>query len=223
VDRRTRSAGLKPFSLALGVIAFATGCAGAQGTSEPQPAPGPYTAAQRAADGETIVRRYESAVRAGRDAYLTLWDFHEVGAVERLLQRYDLYRGDPLGEPEDVRRAAPPEPFSEERERRNVTNLFPWLGSNPVGGGQCRSREPRSEYTRSMITYEALPPEDAERWGPLRDRVNAMLACGGMVGMQCAHGHGAIAIVYARMPCVAGSIDANSALRVVTVYVDEGE
>ena len=220
MDRRTRHAGLNAFTFAVLATTLAA-CAGAQ-SNDDRPVAGPYSAAQRTADGAAVVRRYEAAVRAGRDAYLTLWDFDEVGAVERLLQRYDLYRGDPLGEPEDVRRAAPPEPFSVERERRNVTNLFPWLGSTPVGSGQCRAREPQSDYTRTMITYEALPPEDTERWGPLRDRVNAMLACGGIVGMQCAGGRGAIAIVYARKPCHDGVVDANSALHVVTAYVDEG-
>jgi hypothetical protein len=210
---------IRSFAIA-GVVVIAA-CGGAQRGDEGHASAGPYTQGQREEDARTVVRMYERAVRNGRDAYLSLWDFDEVGAVERLLQRYDLYRGDPLGEPEDVRRNAPPEPFSHEREQRNVTNLFPWLGSGPVGGGACRPREPHSEYARTLITYEPLPPEDRERWGPLRDRVNALFACGGLVGMQCEHGHGAIAVAYARIPCHEGSITAGSRLRVVTVYVDD--
>jgi hypothetical protein len=206
-----------------GTCVFALGaCGGAQRAGdENHVRPGPYTRAQREDDARTVVRIYERAVRHGRDAYLTLWDFDEVGAVERLLQRYDLYRGDPLGEPEEVRRNAPPEPFSHEREQRNVTNLFPWLGSGPVGAGRCHAREPRSEYARTLITYEPLPPEDQARWGPLRDRVNALFACGGLTGMRCDGGHGAIAIAYARIPCHDGNVTADSRLRVVTVYVDD--
>jgi hypothetical protein len=55
----------------------------------------------------------------------------------------------------------------------------------------------------------------------LRDRVNALFACGGLVGMQCEHGRGAIAVAYARIPCHDGTVTAESRLRVVTVYVDD--
>ncbi len=179
-----------------------------------------YTPSQRASDATAMVATYERAVLAGRDAYVALFDFEWVGAYERLLQRYDLYRGDWLGESEDARRDAPPEPLSAERERTNVTRLFDAMGAPIVGTGHCRATAARGEYVRRLATFEPLPADDRARWQPLRSRILGVLACGGLVVMRCDGGRDRIGIVFARLPCRNGATPPAAPVRVITVYVD---
>jgi len=160
------------------------------------------TAPSAASLPERVVADFERAVRQGRDAYATLFDFVAVGKLEKLLRRYDALGRVPL---DDAQRAdflaEDATPFTPQRERRNLGAFFPILAARTVGTGGCSAGPPRSAYGRALgQPFAPLPaaPASNAAYEPLRVEINALIGAGGVVGIRCAGGAGGLALVYTR-------------------------
>lgn len=201
-------------ALALTMVA-ATACGGAAGVAYPgatwPAAPGGATMAER------VVWDFEHATLAGRDAWIGLFDFTEVGAFEILLRRYDA-----LGRLPDLTDDEKAElltedgtPYPPERERRNVGNFYKLLAQRTVGTGGCTASEPHWGYNRKLgVAFEPLPPGH-DAYESLRERVNAQLARGGVTAIRCRGGRRGIALVWSERPTARG-------YDLITIY-DDGE
>jgi hypothetical protein len=146
-----------------------------------------------------IVDDFERAVTTSVEAYQALFDFEAVGVYEILLRRYDLLGRLPgLSDAGKARLAADRGvPYSAARERRNLGLFYPPLAQRTVGTGSCRAQVPVSAYGRALGETPPLP--DAHKhYEPLRSRVIQWLRDGGVVGIQCDGGRGALALVYTR-------------------------
>ena len=181
---------------ALLALALATGCGGAGAIKNPSgdpwpPAPLPRSLAER------VVWDFERATLAGQEAWIALFDFDEVGAFEILMHRYDLLGRLPkITDKQKAEYAAEDgTPYPAARERKNVGRYFRWLIAPRVGTGGCVAAAPRWNYNKLLATYEPLPPGN-EAYEPLRQRVNAQLVGGGVVGIRCSGGKGGLALVY---------------------------
>ncbi len=164
-----------------------------------------------------IAADFEKAVRSSREDYVALFDFTIVGKFEILLHRYDaLGRVPSLSE---ERKAAflaeQPIGYPPDRERRNVGNFYPILAQRTVGTGGCRAGDPVDAYGKLMgQPFEPLPADSAD-YEPLRAEMNAHLAKGGVVGLQCRGGRGGLALVYTRA-------DNERGYDLITIYDDVG-
>lgn len=188
--------------------------AGACGPTAPSRAPRPATLP------EQVVHDFEAAVLTSKDAFTELFDFAEVGAFEILLRRYDL-----LGRIDDLTDAEIANlekddgtPYPPERERRNVGNFYKRLAQRTVGTGGCRVEAPHWEYNRLLgLPFEELPADFPEELRPayetLRQRINAQLAKGGVVGIRCTGGEQGLALVYSERANARG-------YDIITIYDD---
>ena len=166
------------------------------GTSKPERGPRPTTLP------EQVVYDFEHAVLTSRAEFESLFDFHEVGAFEILLRRYDLLGR--LPDLSDEERASleadDGTPYPPERERRNVGNFYKRLAQRTVGTGGCRAETPHWNYNVQLgVPFEPLPPDTAnhDAYETLRRRINGQLeGGGGVVGIRCAGGKGGLALVY---------------------------
>jgi hypothetical protein len=163
-----------------------------------------------------VVADFEGAVLTSREAYLDLFDLAAVGRYEKLLHRYDVLGRSELSE--ETRAAwdkETPEPFSVARERKNVGWFYGRLAQRTVGSGGCRAVDPVDEYAR--LLGQPFPPLSAElaAYEPLRGEVNALIERGGLVGLRCAGGHGALALVWTRT-------EEDRGYRLITMYDDRG-
>ena len=204
--------------LVVAALAGACACACACGHAQHGGGDGAPAAAKQGPTAERVVADFERAVLAGEDAYAALFDFAAVGKVEKLLHRYDLRGRSELTDEQRAQFAAEtPEPFSRERERRNLGhNFFPPLAQRTVGGGGCAAVPPIDPYALALgRPYEPLKPEDSA-YEPLRQEVNAMIAGGGIVGVACEHGSGRLALVWTRRP------DDPRGYVLITLYDDVG-
>ncbi len=178
-------------ALALGACGpkAAPGAPLANGTWSPPP--------PTASLAERVVWDFERATLAGQEAWIALFDFDEVGAFEILMHRYDLLGRLPkITDKQKAEYAAEDgTPYPAARERKNVGRYFRWLIAPRVGTGGCVAAAPRWNYNKLLATYEPLPPGN-EAYEPLRQRVNAQLVGGGVVGIRCSGGKGGLALVY---------------------------
>ncbi len=168
----------------------AAGCPKAQPPPAVKPAP--------ASLPEKVVADFEAAVRSGRAAFETLFDFAAVGEMEILLHRYDL-NGRLANLPEDMKAAFAAEdgtPYPAERERRNVGNFYKRLAQRTVGTGGCVAGEPRTNYGKLLASYPPLPEGTPPKYETLRTHANEWLARGGVVGIKCKGGQGGLVFVY---------------------------
>ncbi|MEZ4404814.1 MAG: hypothetical protein R3B06_32800 [Kofleriaceae bacterium] len=187
------------------LVVAGLGCGGHAGVAAPAPTDLPAR----------VVADFERATLAGPDAWIELFDFAEVGAFEILLRRYDLLGR--LPDLDDGERAAlaaeDGTPYPPERERRNVGRFYPRLAQRTVGTGGCRAETPRWAYNRKLgVPFEPLP-DGHEAYEPLRQRVNAQLVGGGVVGIRCAGGRQGLALVYSPRPTARG-------YAIITIYDD---
>jgi hypothetical protein len=163
---------------------------------------------------ERVVHDFERATLAGQESFVALFDFDQVGAVEILMHRYDLLGR--LPKITDAQRAEyaaeDATPYPAARERRNVGRYFNWLVRPRVGTGGCVGGPPRWHYNTLLATYAPLPPGN-EIYEPLRQRVNAQLVGGGVIGIRCAGGVGGLALVYSPRPTARG-------YALITIYDD---
>lgn len=196
-------------------IALLAGCGGAATTAYPGAtwprAPADATMAER------VVWDFERATLAGRDAWVELFDFTEVGAFEILLRRYDLLgRLTDLTDDEKAQLASEDgTPYPPERERRNVGNFYKILAQRTVGTGGCTASAPHWDYNRKLgVAFEPLPPGN-DGYEALRERVNAQLARGGVTAIRCAGGRRGIALVWSERPTARG-------YDLITIY-DDGD
>ena len=168
------------------VLLLLAGCGGAQ-----------VAPARPAQHEDAIVWDFEQAVKQGREPYLALFDLAAVGKFEKLLHRYDvLGRSDLPPEWKAAYEAEDATPFTVERERTNVGNFYPLLGTRTVGTGGCERVAPVSEYARLLgQAFEPLPA-GLEHYDALRQDVNQMIARGGLVAMKCRGGKGRLALVW---------------------------
>lgn len=170
-----------------GLIALvAAGC----GAHAHAPAP-PPTADQ-------VVHDFETAVRTSREAFVAMFDFDVVGGYEILLRReyYLAYRDDM---DDDVRAGYERDdgtPYPAPRERRNVGNFYPILGQRTVGSGGCHAEPVVGVWNRTIAAPHAPLPAGSEAWEPLRTRVNALLATGGVTDLRCTGGAGRLTLVW---------------------------
>ena len=152
---------------------------------------------------DRVVFDFEQAVKANKDAYVSLFDFVAVGEFEILLHRYDL-NGRLQNLPEDMKERFAQEdgtPYPPERERRNVGNFYKILAQRTVGTGGCVASEPRTQYGKLLASpYEPLPEGTPPGYEKLRTTINAYLEKGGVVGMRCSGGKGGLALVYTERP-----------------------
>ena len=194
----------------LGLILILAAC------GKPPAGSAPPTAAEPAELPARVVADFERAVLQSKDAYLDLFDFAAVGKYEKLLHRYDVLGRSELSEKTKAAWAAEtPEPFTVERERRNVGNFYPRFVQRTVGSGGCRRVEPVDEYAQLLgKPFEPLPPEH-QSYEPLRVEVNALIENGGIVALTCSGGKGGIALVYTRTGDPSG-------YRLITMYDDWG-
>jgi hypothetical protein len=172
---------------------------------------------------EQVVYDFETAVLSGRDAFVDLFDFDEVGAFEILLRRYDLMgRLDDLTDDEiaDLEKDDGT-PYPAAREKRNVGNFYKRMAQRTVGTGGCHAEAPHWEYNRLMgQPFEELPDDfapDEQRaaYETLRTRVNAQLAKGGVIAIRCTGGTKGIALVYSERANARG-------YDIITIY-DDGD
>lgn len=197
------------------VLALA-GCGGAAAIKNPTgdpwpPPPAPATLAER------VVWDFERATLAGRDRWVELFDFDEVGAFEILLRRYDLLGRLPDLDDDDRAELAADDgtPYPAARERRNVGNFYGPLAQRTVGTGGCTGGVPHWEYDVLLgQPFPPLPPGH-EHYEPLRQRVNAQLEGGGVIAIRCRGGHGGLALVYSPRRSARG-------YAIITIY-DDGE
>ncbi|MBK7072781.1 MAG: hypothetical protein IPH44_10800 [Myxococcales bacterium] len=199
---------------ALLALALATGCGGAGAIKNPSgdpwpPAPLPRSLAER------VVWDFEHATLAGPERWIELFDFTEVGAFEILLRRYDLLgRLTDLTDDEKAELAAEDgTPYPPERERRNVGRFYKLLAQRTVGTGGCAGAAPHWAYNRKLgEMFEPLPPGH-EAYEPLRQRINAQLEGGGVIGIRCRGGAKGLALVYSPRRSARG-------YAIVTIYDD---
>jgi len=177
-------------------------------------AKGPTAPARPTTLPEQVVYDFEAATKAGPDAWIELFDFAEIGAFEILLHRYDLLGRLQLTEKQRAEYAAEDgTPYPPERERRNVGRFFKFLAQPTVGTGGCTAAPPRWNYNRLLgVAFEPLPPGN-ETHEPLRQRINAQLAKGGVIGIRCAGGKGGLALVYSQRDNARG-------YDIITIYDD---
>ncbi len=166
---------------------------------------------------EQVVYDFETAVLTSRDAYVDLFDFVEVGAYEILLRRYDLLGRIPDLTDEEIAQleSEGPTPYPPEREKRNVGNFYKKLAQRTVGTGGCRAEAPHWAYDRLLgLPFEELP-EGHEHFEELRQRVNAQIAKGGVIGIRCTGGKKGLALVYSERANPRG-------YDIITIY-DDGD
>jgi hypothetical protein len=148
---------------------------------------------------DRIAADFEQAVKANKDAYVSLFDFVAVGEYEILLRRYKLNgRRTTLTDAEkEMLRKDDGTPFPEARERRNVGNFYPILAQRTVGTGGCTAVTPRTKFGKLLgQPFEPMPADTPPAYEKLRTDANDWLAKGGVVGLRCTGGTGGIAIVY---------------------------
>lgn len=199
---------------ALVALALATGCGGAGAIKNPTgdpwpPAPPPAGLAER------VIWDFEHATLAGQDRWIELFDFTEVGAFEILLRRYDLLGrlADLTDEDKAELAAEDGTPYPPERERRNVGKFYKLLAQPTVGTGSCVGAAPHWAYNRKLgEPFEALPPGH-EAYEPLRQRINAQLEGGGVIGIRCRGGAKGLALVYSPRRSARG-------YAIITIYDD---
>jgi hypothetical protein len=164
-----------------------------------------------------VVADFEHAVLTSREAYVDLFEFTTVGKFEILLHRYDANGRLELSDKKKAELLAEqPIGYPPERERRNVGNFYPILAQRTVGTGGCRAGDPVDDYAKQLgVEFEPLPADSAN-YEPLRAEVNAALAKGGVVGIQCTGGRGGLAVVYTRDEAQPRGYD------LITIYDDEG-
>jgi hypothetical protein len=194
---------------ARGVIVLAA-LAGCATTPAPCPTAPPPSIADR------VARDFETAVLAGKDAYVALFDFAAIGEVEILLHRYDL--NGRTSERLERRRAEfegeDGTPYPEARERRNVGNFYPLFVHRTVGTGGCAAVAPRTRYARLLGTFfDPLPAGTPAAYDKLRSDANAWWQHGGVVGIRCSGGKGGLAVVYTERPNARG-------YDLITIYDD---
>nr|HEX4317571.1 hypothetical protein [Kofleriaceae bacterium] len=183
------------------------------------PAAGPQVAcpvAPPASMEDRVAHDFETAVLAGKDAYVSLFDFKTIGEVEILLHRYDL--DGRTSERLDKRRAEfeaeDGTPYPETRERRNVGNFYPLFVKRTVGTGGCVAGPPRTRYARLLGTYfDPLPAGTPPGYETLRAHANEWWRHGGVVGIHCTGGTGNLAVVYTQRPNARG-------YDLITIYDD---
>lgn len=173
---------------------------------------GPATAATIQ---ERVAHDFETAVLAGKDPYVGLFDFAIVGEYEILLHRYDL-NGRTSIRLEKRRAEFEAEdgtPYPETRERRNVGNFYPLFVQRTVGTGGCQAVEPRTKYAKKLATIDPLPEGTPPKYQTLVDHAKAWTAKGGVVGIHCSGGQGNLAVVYTEKPNARG-------YDLITIYDD---
>jgi hypothetical protein len=175
-------------------------CGGARPATTPAPAPAAAVTPDR------VVADFERAVRTSRDAFVDLFDFDAVGAVEILLRReYYLANRDDLDDDERARYERDDgTPYPAARERRNVGNFYPRFVQRTVGTGGCHADTIRGDFNRTLAAPQPPLPADSAAWEPLRVRTNALLAAGGAVELRCTGGAGAITLVWTRAEVARG-------------------
>jgi hypothetical protein len=164
---------------------------------------------------QKVASDFEQAVKTSKDAYVSLFDFVAVGEYEILIHRYDINGRFP-NLPEDMRARWEQEdgtPYTPERERRNVGNFYPLLAQRTVGTGGCIGGEPISEYGKQLIELEPLPEGTPPKYEILRTAVSGYVAKGGVVGVRCSGGKGALALVWTERPNARG-------YDLITIYDD---
>jgi hypothetical protein len=188
------------------LLLAALACGPKQPSAPPAPADVP---ARVAAD-------FERAVLESREAYQALFDFTAVGKYEILLHRYDALGRVELSEERKAEYLAEDgTPYPPERERRNLGAFYPILAQRTVGTGGCRAGEPVAEYGKLLgREFEPMPPGNESHEG-LRVEMNALIAKGGVVGIQCSGGKGGLALVWTRT-------DSPRGYDLITMYDDEG-
>ncbi|MCE9578712.1 MAG: hypothetical protein K8W52_36645 [Deltaproteobacteria bacterium] len=146
---------------------------------------------------DKVIWDFERATLAGQDRWVELFDFDQVGAFEILMHRYDLLGRLPkITDKQKAEYAAEDAtPYPAAREKRNVGRYFNWLVKPRVGTGGCAGGPPHWNYNKLLATYDPLPPGN-EIYEPLRQRVNAQLVGGGVIGIRCSGGKGGLALVY---------------------------
>jgi len=178
--------------------------------------PAPVTPTSPASLPDRIAADFEQAVKANKDAYVSLFDFVAVGEYEILLRRYKLNgRRTTLTDAEkDMLRKDDGTPFPEARERRNVGNFYPILAQRTVGTGGCTAQAPRTKFGKLLgQPFEAMPADTPPAYEKLRTDANNWLAKGGVVGLKCTGGTGGLAIVYT------ASSDGHG-YKLITIYDD---